>query len=864
MLQRPCALPPGGSPATTRPHRRRRPGDRTAGGLLPALLPALLLLLGVAGPGCATTDATVELDGGEVEVGGEGEGEGEVDLGPDGGGPVRDLGPGDAGGGGPDARPPDGGSLAGFLEPCAENRDCQSGFCVAGEGGQRCTRPCNDDCPDEWACRQILNEGGDPVFVCVWVPVLCQPCDATTTCRSPDNLCLEIGDGTFCGRDCRNLPCPDGYTCTEIPEVAGARQCLPTEGWCTVCRDEDGDGRLGGPQCAESVDCDDTRPSVHLGADEICDELDNDCDGQTDEGFDLDTDPRHCGRCNQACGYPHAQAGCVLGECLQVTCTAGNPCTGSYACQRGWCCDPGWYNLEDRPGVGCTYSCLVTLDGEERCDGLDNDCDGATDEETDLLNDPAACGRCDRQCASARCEPSGDGYQALAAARCLGGECEVVAPTSCGAYTCDAGGARGTKCATTCQDDTTCIPGATCRHGQCSLLLPEGAPCDQDAQCVTDLCQQGTCCPLNAYNLDGRADNGCECLADRQHPDLPDDDYRDSNCDGIDGDLARALFVAPDGRDVGLGTMADPLRSVSAAVARAASRADVNHVYVAGGTYTEKLTLLDGVSVYGGYSRADGWSRGANPTVIRNATADRGRVVAAQGSGLLSGVVVADLTLEASSSATAETSVYGLHCLSCTGLTLHRCVLVAGDAGPGVAGGGGSAGQAGGGGFAGGEGSCDNQDAWGLGGNGGVSPCGTAGGRGGNGGSEDRAGDAGAQGTGGTAGGAGGAGGTTGKPGGVGSTGATGATGTNGGAGPVAGRTVDGFWIGGAGLAGGTGNPGNGGGGGGGGGGQGGTWVTDGGGNGGGGGGGGGCGGSGGLGGSGGGGSFGLFLVNSS
>ncbi len=55
---------------------------------------------------------------------------------------------------------------------------------------------------------------------------------------------------------------------------------------CTSSRypDSDGDGY------DSSVDCDDNNPSINPGSDEVCDGLDNDCDGTIDQGFDVDGD----------------------------------------------------------------------------------------------------------------------------------------------------------------------------------------------------------------------------------------------------------------------------------------------------------------------------------------------------------------------------------------------------------------------------------------------------------------------------------------------------------------------------------------------------------------------------------------------
>ena len=50
---------------------------------------------------------------------------------------------------------------------------------------------------------------------------------------------------------------------------------------CPTCTDSDGDGY--GPACAAGPDCDDSDDAIHPGADEVCDQVDNDCDDQTDE-----------------------------------------------------------------------------------------------------------------------------------------------------------------------------------------------------------------------------------------------------------------------------------------------------------------------------------------------------------------------------------------------------------------------------------------------------------------------------------------------------------------------------------------------------------------------------------------------------
>ena len=110
----------------------------------------------------------------------------------------------------------------------------------------------------------------------------------------------------------------------------------------TACAGKDGDGDGFG----NHVDCNDADPSIHPSAEEICDERDNNCDGQTDEGvtttFWIDEDGDGAGDANTPL------AACVLPQGFidnDLDCDDSDPEFHPEATEDD-CTDPNDYNCD--------------------------------------------------------------------------------------------------------------------------------------------------------------------------------------------------------------------------------------------------------------------------------------------------------------------------------------------------------------------------------------------------------------------------------------------------------------------------------------------------------------------------------------
>ncbi len=131
-----------------------------------------------------------------------------------------------------------------FLDPCVDNADCQSGWCVQHMGEGICTQHCQEECPTGWSCQQVAGTDPDVVYLCVsQYTNLCRPCATSADCIGPggaEDACVTYpGEGSFCGGPCGDEGiCPEGFTCQSVPTSEGSElaQCVLTQAFANAVK----------------------------------------------------------------------------------------------------------------------------------------------------------------------------------------------------------------------------------------------------------------------------------------------------------------------------------------------------------------------------------------------------------------------------------------------------------------------------------------------------------------------------------------------------------------------------------------------------------------------------------------------------
>ncbi len=395
-----------------------------------------------------------------------------------------------------------------FLVRCNDDRDCPT--------GEACNRavgfiPVDGDCNDR------------DYFIHPGVTEVCNGIDDDCNDQIDEGLAQgtfypdvdgdQYGNAAKAVTGCRPLNfkvCRENplVECSVDSDCPGTDRCERTVTWLT-----------------RGEDCNDYNISIRPGAAEICNQLDDDCDGQIDEGIPVVTAYR------DADGDSFGDDGITIQTCLP---------------RRGWAstaCDCNDTDASIHPGA------------TETCNGLDEDCDGLADGSKTCALSPSTHCRTDEDCPAPACRDNRctqDQSVCTTDAECPQLDtCSQAEMLPTGDWYRDADGdgwgvpdgqvsgvCQPSKVCSgsfdlTCRADIDCPSGQTCQDftvcsGDPSKLCKTSADCESAGSCN----RKGDYAPRK-YDSDGTPLDDCNDFNGGMNPGLVD-----NTCDRVDDDCS--------------------------------------------------------------------------------------------------------------------------------------------------------------------------------------------------------------------------------------------------------------------------------------------------------------------------------------
>ena len=298
------------------------------------------------------------------------------------------------------------------------------------------------------------------------------PCTENGDCDAA--LCMETAEGNKCAADCVEN-CPTGFTCAQVPSGSDittvcvsswARLCSPCEEnkQCQYpgidgarCVSHGATGAFCGAPCVDDDHC----PATHTckAVADLDGKTSKQCIPTPDAGSEAEFGACTCNANTTALSFKAACTKQLITEGDTITCAGTRMCSSD----------------------GALQPCETVEPGLEKCDGLDNDCNGKTDD-----------GACDDDngCTTDSCDPTkGCGHTDAAD----GLPCDADSTVCTENDACSAGKCQGGKIKV-CDDKNPCTQDTCLPASGCTQTVDDGVPCDDENPCtVGDVCGDGTC-----------------------------------------------------------------------------------------------------------------------------------------------------------------------------------------------------------------------------------------------------------------------------------------------------------------------------------------------------------------------------------